>query len=84
MKITRILSKEKLTSAQFGAGKFQSFKLVVHSNNAINSVIADPKHTTSRLKIFIFKETISVCFNIVGNTSIQILRSRGVCFLVIW
>jgi hypothetical protein len=78
VKITRIFSKEKLTSAQFGEGKFQRFKLVVHPNSAKISVIGCPKQTTSRIKLFIFKEAISVCFNIIGNTSIQILGSRGV------
>jgi len=51
VKIARILSKEKITSAQFGAGAFQSFELVVHSNNAINSSYCRPKTHEFSIKI---------------------------------
>jgi hypothetical protein len=80
VKITRILSKEKLTrtSTQFEAGTFQSFKLVFRPNNAINFSYCYPKHMTSRLKLFMFRETIDVYFSITGNTAIQILGSRVV------
>jgi hypothetical protein len=54
VKITRILSEEKFTSAQFGAGKFQSFKIVVRPNNAINFSYCRPKTKDFSIKIIYF------------------------------